>query len=151
MVLESIEDLLREAVAETIATGSPQPARDGVEALVDVDEELGLADVGPPPAQGTALVVLGSWLLQPAREGVVAEPEPLLDWIGSHLGARYRARARYMTGMLGPDTGQEAVSLYAGALGDDFLPTLIWIAAALAVVHGDGDPAWLVTVSPPAS
>jgi hypothetical protein len=122
-----------------------------VEVLVDIDEDLALADVGPPPAQGTALLVLQSWLLQPAGEGVATEPEPLLDWIGSHLGARYRARARYMTGMLGPDTGQEAVSLYAGALGDDFLPTLIWIAAALAVVHGGGDPAWLAKVPPPAS
>jgi hypothetical protein len=151
MVLESIEDLLREAVVETMATGSPQPARERVEELVDIDEELGLADADTPPAQGTALLVLGSWLLQPAREGVVAEPEPLLDWIGSHLGPRYRARARYMAGMLGPDTGQEALSLYAEALGDDFLPTLIWLAAALAVVHGDGDPRWLAKVSPPAS
>jgi hypothetical protein len=151
MVLGSIEDLLREAVVETIATGSPESARDRVEELVDVDEGLGLVDSGPPPAQGTALLVLGNWLLQPVRQGAPADPEPLLDWIGSHLGARYRARARYMAGMLDPDDGHEAVALYAEALGDDFLPTLIWIAAALTVVHGDGDPAWLTKAAPPGS
>ena len=56
MVLGSIEDLLREAVVETIATGSPESARDRVEELVDVDEGLGLVGSGSPPAQGTALL-----------------------------------------------------------------------------------------------
>jgi hypothetical protein len=33
--------------------------------------------------------------------------------------------------------------LYSQALGDDFLPSLVWLVAGVVAVYGEGDVAWL--------
>lgn len=143
-MIQSMRDLLVAAVADTLESGSPQPARDRVARIIEIDDEVAAFDPGTPPGQTIALVALSHWLVRPPR-GDAARPDPehVLDWIAQHLGPRYRARARYMIGMLDAGRAHEAASLYADALGDDFLPTLIWIVAALTDLHGDGDPGWL--------
>lgn len=130
-------DLLA-AIHETVGSDSPEPARQRVARMLELDESV--EDGGPPPVQGFALLVLTEWLSRwRAEDGNHPDPDQALDWIAKHLGSRYRARARYLIAMISPDSGRghEAVQLYADALGDDFLPTLIWIATALTVLHGE--------------
>jgi hypothetical protein len=140
---EEVRQYLLDAVTETIRSGSPEPARQHIGVIAQVD--LSLPDREPPPGQTLALFTLIRWVSRPTRdEAFRPDPDALLEWIGEHVGRRYRARARYLIGVLEPGGVQEAVSLYADALGPDFLPALVWIAAGLTAVYGDGDPSWLV-------
>ena len=142
-VLKDVRELLLDAVEETIRTGSPEPARDRIVVITEIDAEVTSLDEDPI-GQTLALVCLLQWLSRSARdENFRPEPDAVLDWIGEHLGKRYQARARYVIGGLEPESLREAVSVYADALGDDLLPALVWIAAALTVLYGDGDPSWL--------
>ena len=144
-LLALTQDLLLDAVGATLESDSPDPARDRIERIVEIDDEIAVLDSGPPPGATFTLVVLAGWLSRWGRSGTVRpDPEAVLGWIAHHLGARYRARARYLVGMLEPGQAHEVVHAYAEALGDDFLPTLIWIAAALTALYGEGDPDWLV-------
>lgn len=142
-MIEEIADLLERTIARTLETGSPEPARSVFARIVEVDEDVTAFSGEMPPGQLFALVTLARWLtvVRPGPESAVADE--VLCWIGEHLGPRYRARARYLVGVLDPATATETVQLYADALADDFQPTLIWIAAALTAIYGDGDPAWL--------
>lgn len=139
-MVETMEGVLLDAVEETLQSGSPAPARDRIARVTETDDELGTFGSGTPPGQTFALIILTRWL---GTAGAGADSEDLLGWIGDNLGSRYRARSKYMIGVLDPGTAAETVRLYGDALGDDFLPALIWIASALVARYGDGDPAWL--------
>lgn len=149
-MIEAMERLLRDAVAETLELGSPAPARDRIARVTEIDDEVASFEPGPPPGQTFALVILTSWLCTPVA-GHRADADDVLDWIGDNLGTRYRARAKYMIGMLDPDSAPETVRLYGDALAEDFLPTLIWIASALVARYGAGDPASLSHAVPTGS
>jgi hypothetical protein len=144
-LVEEVQGLLLEAVRETIESGSPEPARSRIAVIVEIDEGVTAFHSGPPPGQTVAFVCLIRWLTRSARDDTFRpEPDEVLGWIGQHVGARYRARAGYLIGTLDPDRAEDVAALYAEALGDDFLPTLLWIAAALTALHGHGDSSWLV-------
>lgn len=93
-----------------------------------------------PPAQTMALLTLMSWL-RDARARTAVDADGVLDWIGEHLGARCRLRARHIRGYLDGDAVGTVDQ--AAALGDDELPTMVWLAAGIVALHGDGDAAWL--------
>ena len=67
----------------------------------------------------------------------------MLAWIEDALGTRYRARARYTSGALRSEQDAAEIMMYAQALGDDFLPSLVWLIAGAVAVHGAGDAEWL--------
>ncbi|MPZ65572.1 MAG: hypothetical protein GEU83_08650 [Pseudonocardiaceae bacterium] len=141
-MVEAMEGLLLDAVGETLDSGLPAPARDRIARVIEIDDEVDSFESGPPPGQTFALIILTSWLSTPMA-GHRADADEVLDWIGDNLGARYRARAKYVIGMLDPNSAAETVQLYGDALADDLLPTLIWIASALVARYGDGNPASL--------
>jgi hypothetical protein len=66
-----------------------------------------------------------------------------MAWVQDALGTRCRARARYTSGALRSEQDAGEIMLYAQALGDDFLPSLVWLIAGTVAVHGAGDTAWL--------
>lgn len=139
-VFALVEDDMRAAVAETLRDPSPEPARAVIDAMLDADDEIDAGPGEPPPGETLALLVASRWLTA-ARDRTDVDTPRVLDWIGEHLGSRYRARARYVRGML--DGNASEAMQYADALGDDFLPALLWLAAGTVACHGDGDAAWL--------
>lgn len=144
-MVEMVQQLLLVAIRLTLESGSPEPARKQAALVTRIDDGVAGFDSGPPPAQSVALVVLTRWLTRPGGQESAARPDAdeVLDWVEQNLGKRYRARARYMIGVLDVSTAVETVQVYAGALAEDFLPTLIWIASALVALYGDRDPDWL--------
>lgn len=145
-MIESVEQMLLEAVGQTLSLGSPAPARDQINRMIAIDEDVADGGPGPPPGETFALIVLTRWL--GAHLGCRVDADDVLGWIGDNLGTRCRLRSKYMIGMLDSGSAGETVELYADALGDDFLPVLVWIAAALVARYGDGDPAALSRAVP---
>lgn len=145
-MIEEIVQMLQHAVRVTLETNSPEPARSEIARVIAIDDEIGDVDE-PPPGQMITLLVLARWLATTAQELDQPVADEVLDWIADNIGARYRARARYVIGVLDPADAAEALQQYADALAEDFLPTLIWIATALVALHGDRDPGWLTPVS----
>lgn len=151
---EMVEQQMREAVADTLRAPSPDPARALADRFLDLDDDLDTDPDRPGPMQTLALLTATSWLTtaqgKAAQERagrdttpdtVTWDVEAVLDWIGDHIGPRYRARTRYVRGFV--DGGVSEAVGYADALGDDFLPALIWLAAGIVARHGGGDAAWL--------
>ena len=70
-----------------------------------------------------------------------------LDWIEEHLGRRYRSRARYTIAPLTSIEDARETSHYVDALGNDFLASMVWAAAAVTDLYPDetGGKDWLRT------
>jgi hypothetical protein len=118
---EAVALVLREAVAATVAEPGPAPAREVVARILELDEQAGGTDGAGPGAR----------------------------WIEEHLGARYRARARYTSGALRSDEAAVEIADYLDALRDDFLPSLVWLLAGAAACYSDGDVDRLLGAAPP--
>ena len=143
-VAEAIAGLLAEAVKETVERRTPGPARECTGALLEIDRQAAPEDEGGP-AELMATLTLVRWAGL-ARAELADQPgwvDEVMAWIQDALGTRYRARARYTSGALRSEQDAAEIMLYAQALGDDFLPSLVWLIAGAVAVHGAGDTAWL--------
>ena len=143
-VAEAITGLLAEAVKETIEQRSPEPARECVGELLD-DRPAGRA-------RGRGRSGRADGHPRPGPLGR-AGPDELGDrpgWVEEVL-AWIEERWARATGP-GPATPPARCAATrrpprscctAEALGDDFLPSLVWLIAGAVAVHGAGDIAWL--------
>ncbi len=141
-----VSDTLAAAVRETIERHDPEPARVAVRRLTAVDDEVAVGDE-PPPGWSLAFLVLADWF-DVARTELADRPDRTdraLDWIEEHLGRRYRARARYTIAPLTSIEDARETSHYVEALGEDFLASMVWAAAAVTDVYPDegGTSDWL--------
>jgi hypothetical protein len=139
-----VENGLLEAVRATIAEPGPEPARQTLAELREI-EARGWPERDGGPLRTMAVYALVGWL-SVARDAVAERPdavEAVLAWIEEHLGRRYRARARYTSPVLRTENGLAEITEYRDALGPDFLPSLVWLLAGAVAVHGDGDVDWL--------
>jgi hypothetical protein len=145
-----VGDMIEDAIRETLAQRSPEPARAAIEQLTQVDDEFTRAGE-PPPGWTVAYVTLAQWARSAA--GALADrPEraaEVLAWVESHIGRRYAARARYTIGIIGDTDNSDEIALYLDALRDDFLPTMVWIMAAVVELYGAGDAGWARKLDPP--
>ncbi|MFC4949667.1 hypothetical protein [Pseudonocardia sp. GCM10023141] len=142
-----LADRLISAVAETLAQRSPEPGRERVSAT------LAIGRAAEPEGDGrtTRLMVtliLIRWL-SVARAKLDDEPdrvERALGWVEEALGKRYRARARYTAPVLQSEEGATEILQYRDALGDDFLPSLVWLLAGVVAADAEGDVGWLAAL-----
>lgn len=135
-----VSEVLEGAVRETLASPGPEPARFAVTQLTAVDD--GLPEDATPPGWSLAFLVLADWY--DAAGTVLADTddraEQALAWITDTMGRRFAARARYtITPLVDPANARET-SLYVEALGDDFLPTMVWTVAGLVATFPADDP-----------
>ena len=144
---EAVSDALRDAVQATITEKAPDPARDTIEAIVETGSRSTTADGENPAAMVTTYVLL-HWLTL-VREALLDRPdrvEEILAWVEENLGNRYRLRARYTAAALDGPGGIDEIAEYAGALGADFMPSIIWLLAGAVARYGDGDADWIATL-----
>jgi hypothetical protein len=147
LVVEILDDRVRRAVADTLDARSPEPAREEVRCLVESDGEMGDPDVVPgdlggAPAQGMALAILLGWLANRGPRPIpTAARTRVPEWVAETLGPRPGAIAAQLIGITGSEEERrEALGPIADDLGEDFLAGLMWIAAGLVALYGDGDP-----------
>jgi hypothetical protein len=132
---------LEKAVAATLATHSPGPARDFAGQVARADlaatpEGTG----GENDVLGLSVVffVVACWITALHRGAFGGSPVlTAVDWAGRHLGAECAAQARRVAGAISPAGEGHEVS------GIEFVPALVWLAAGLAAEYGEGDPGWL--------
>lgn len=132
-----VSDVLEGAVRETLAEPGPEPARFAVRQLTSVDDEL--PDEATPPGWSLAFLVLADWY-EAARTALADDEqraERALGWVAEHLGRRFAARARYTVTPLVDLANARETSLYVEALGEDFLPTMVWTVAGLVAEYPD--------------
>lgn len=144
-MIDVIADALMKAVRDTLTEGSPEPARTTIARLALADDEAVGSD-GPQPCWTMAFLTLARWM-DVTRTELADRPDragEVLSWIEATLGRRCCARARYTVPALESQTAMEETVAYAEGLGEDYLPTMIWIMAAVAARYGDGDPDWLL-------
>lgn len=137
-----VADELEQAVRDTLTSHEPDPARLALRKLTAIDADF--ADSEAPPGWSLAFLVLADWI-DAARIALEAETDRVdraLDWIGTHLGPRYRSRARYTIPPLQTLEGAQETSHFIDALGDDFLASLVWTIAALSALYGGDDAGW---------
>ena len=140
-----IGDRLRGAVSATISDPAPDPAREAVAEFLDIDDNAVSVDAAGGPTELLATLTLMRWHSL-ARDELVDRPQrvdEVLAWIEENLGRRYRARARYTSPIMESEEGAREIVVYRSALGEEFLPTLIWLLAGAVALYGDGDIAWL--------
>jgi hypothetical protein len=150
LVVEIIDDRVRRAVADTLASSSPEPAREEVRCLVASDGEIAPPDLAPDdpsgaPAQALAFAVLIGWLANRGPRPIPAAARTRVpEWVRSTLGAEPAAAVDRVIGILGSDAERaEAIGPVAEELGDDYLAALLWVAAGLVALYGEGDVAFL--------
>lgn len=146
LVVEILDDRVRSAVIDTLTAGSPEPARAEVRCLVESDGEMGdpdavPGDIGGAPAQGMALAILLGWLANRGPRPIpTAARDRVPEWAAATLGARPGAVVRQLVGIIGSEEERgEALGPSADELGEDFLAGLMWIAAGLVALYGEGD------------
>jgi hypothetical protein len=145
LVVEIIDDRVRRAVADTLASSSPEPAREEVRCLVASDGEVAPPDLAPgdpggAPAQALAFAVLIGWLANRGPRPVPAAARTRVpEWVRSTLGDEPAAAVGRVIGILGSDEERaEAIGPVAEELGDDYLAALMWVSAGLVALYGDG-------------
>ena len=109
-----------------------------------LDEEIG-ADPDGGLNMWSALALLVAWFAG-ARDDV-DDPQMIagaVAWVSANLGTE-AARTAERAGAILHDRISAAVALerLAGQLGEDLLPALIWLTAAVVEQHGRGDVSWL--------
>ncbi|MCX6463521.1 MAG: hypothetical protein NTW05_08000 [Pseudonocardiales bacterium] len=128
----AVEDLIDRAVRATIEDRSPEPGRQVVAAVREIDAGAAPQDRSGPVELIATLQLVGR--LSAAREAE-DRPADLVDtalaWVGEHLGGRYRARARYVSGLLESAGAAADVPHHRTALRDDFLPAMVWLVAGV--------------------
>jgi hypothetical protein len=146
LVVEILDDRVRSAVRDTLAARSPEPAREEVRCLVESDGEMGDPDVVPgdlggAPAQGMALAILLGWLANRGPRPIpTAARTRVPEWAAETLGPRAGKVTAQLIGITGSEDGRrEALGSTADELGEDFLAGLMWIAAGLVALYGEGD------------
>ncbi|WP_181782423.1 hypothetical protein [Pseudonocardia pini] len=146
LVVEIIDDRVRRAVVDTLGTSSPEPAREEVRCLVASDGETAGPEADPEgfggaPAQWMALAVLLGWLGNHGPRPIpTAARTRVPEWAGRTLGERPGEVVAQLIGIIGSEEERHAVlGPEADALEDDFLAGLMWIAAGLVALYGDGD------------
>lgn len=138
-----VSDTLAAAVRETIERRDPEPARDAVRRVTAIDDEVAVGDE-PPPGWSLAFLVLADWF-DVARTELADRPDRTdraLDWIEEHLGRRYRSRASYTIAPLTSIEDARETSHYVDALGNDFLASMVWAAAAVTDLYPDEGGTW---------
>ncbi|GAA4553585.1 hypothetical protein [Pseudonocardia xishanensis] len=147
LVVEIIDDRVRKAVADTLAASSPEPAREEVRCLVASDGEMGDPDadpdgIGGAPAQGMALMILLGWLANRGPRPIPSSARTRVpEWARTTLGDRPGEVVAQLIGITGGEEERNAaLGESADDLEDDFLAGLMWIAAGLTALYGDGDP-----------
>lgn len=140
-----VAETLAAAVRETIERHDPEPARAAVRRLTAVDREV--TGDEPPPGWSLAFLVLADWF-DVARTRLADQPDRTdraLGWIDEHLGRRYRSRASYTIAPLTSVEDARETSHYVEALGEDFLASMVWAAAAVTDLYPDetGGKDWL--------
>ena len=133
-----VSDTLAAAVRHTIELRDPEAARHAVSKLTAIDDEMSVGDE-PPPGWSLAFLVLADWF-DVARTELADHPDRTdraLEWIEEHLGRRYRSRARYTIAPLTSVEDARDTSHYIEALGDDFLASMVWAAAAVTDLYPD--------------
>ncbi|GAA4704801.1 hypothetical protein GCM10023215_50740 [Pseudonocardia yuanmonensis] len=150
LVLEIIDDRVRRAVADTLASSSPEPAREEVRCLVASDGEVApperdADDPGGSPAQALAFAVLLGWLANRGPRPIPAAARTRVpEWVRSTLGEEPAAAVDRVIGILGSDADRaEAIGPVAEELGDDYLAALVWISAGLVALYGEGSTDYL--------
>ncbi len=141
---EMVGGMLQTAVELTVNEPTPDPARQIIGELVNLDRRAA-PDSENGGAQVLAMLIMVRRLAL-VREQLADQPdrvEKVLGWIEESLGRRYRARSRYTSGPLESEAAAADISTYRPALRDDFLPTLVWLLAGAVAVYGAGDIAWL--------
>lgn len=149
------------AVAETLDTHTPGPSRERIGVTLDIGRAAEPDEDGRTTRLMVTLILV-RWL-SVARAKLAARPDRVTDaltWIEDTLGKRYAARARYTAAVLRDEEGASEILQYRDALGDDFLPSLVWLLAGVVAVERAGDVGWLArlvgvpyeeTVTPPAA
>ncbi|MCE0766296.1 hypothetical protein LWC35_25835 [Pseudonocardia kujensis] len=144
-VVEIIDDRVRRAVGDTLASSSPEPAREEVRCLVASDGETAPPDLAPgdpagAPAQALAFAVLLGWLANSGPRPIPASARTRVpEWVRSTLGDGPAVAVDRVIGILGSDEDRaEAIGPVAEELGDDYLAALMWISAALVALYGEG-------------
>lgn len=149
LAAETISGALVEVVQSTIDDRTPEPSRGLIAEFLEIDDRAAPGDSGGPTELMTTLIVI-RWLSL-ARKALADRPdrvEQVLAWIETALGRRYRARARYTSGILESDSAAADTMEYADALRDDFLPSFVWLLAGTVAVYGAGDAGWLRGLEP---
>ncbi|MHA6795011.1 hypothetical protein ACVGVM_16080 [Pseudonocardia bannensis] len=141
--VELVEGRLVAAVRRTLADSSPEAARSELDLIAGADG--GDSEDETAPGVSIAFAILLSWLADQERRPL---PDGAADrvrgWIQDTLGAGPAAAAGTVIGVLGTDEQRRAaIGRPADELGEDFLPTLLWITAGLVAVYGHGDIGWL--------
>jgi hypothetical protein len=146
LVVEIIDDRVRRAVADTLDSSSPGPAREEVRCLVASDGEMAppdqpAGDPGGAPAQALAFATLLGWLANRGTRVIPAAARTRVpQWAQDTLGADAARSVEAVIGVLGGDDERRAVlGAVADELGDEFLAALMWVAAGLVALYGDGD------------
>lgn len=152
------------AVDETLLTHTPHPSRDRIAVTLDIGRAAEPDEDGRTTRLMVTLILI-RWL-SVARAKFADRPDRVADaltWIEDTLGKRYAARARYTSAVLRDEEGASEVLQYREALGDDFLPALVWLLAGVVATEMAGDLAVLArlvgvpyepdeqTVTPPAA
>ncbi|WP_211261229.1 hypothetical protein [Pseudonocardia acaciae] len=141
-----LADELEAAVERTLVSTRPEPAREFATRVTNTDIAAAEEDEDAE-ALGTsiAFAIVAAWLTGARDE--LSRPTLAADavgWVESHLGAEAADLARRGAGILGaPESGDLTAQELADETGDDFIPTMIWLAAGVAAVCGGGDAGWL--------
>lgn len=140
-----IEGRLMRAVEDTLRTDSPTPAREEIRIFETSDGDL--VDPGEtPPAQAMAFATLLGWLANRGPRPVPSTATQRVPaWVRQALGDGPADAVDRVVGILGGDEERSAaLAGPADALGAEFLPALVWMAAGLVAVYGGGDARWLL-------
>jgi hypothetical protein len=143
-----VGDELLDAIRRTLAMKSPGPARmTAVRIRVAdyiLDGEIGTDDDGGLNLW-SALALLVAWFTS-ARDDQ-DDPQMVasaIAWVSANLGPEAAHAAERAGAILGDRFGAAvAIERLAGQLGEDLLPALIWLTAAVVERYGRGDVSWL--------
>lgn len=132
------------AVAETLEERSPTPSRERIGITLDIGRAAEPDEDGRTTRLMVTLILI-RWL-SVARAKLADRPDRIADalgWIEGALGKRYAARARYTAAVLRDEEGAGEILQYREALGEEFLPALVWLLAGVVATERAGDVAWL--------
>ena len=144
-MLEGVRAVLRETVAATLEHLDPDIARARLARVAEIDDEIeaeGFDDRSP--GQWFADLALTTWLMAAGRSregGGLAQP--VIAWVVANLGPVGSVLERVAVGLLDEPRDMEAMEGAIDELGEDFLPSLVWLLAGAVAVAGEGDVAWL--------
>jgi hypothetical protein len=139
--MDILAGALVDAVRDTIAERSPEPARE----LVAEFEEIEVSDSdGGSIVELLMLVVLH--FVAVVREELAEHPdrvEQSLAWVQDNLGTRCRLRARCVSPALRNAGGEDEITEVVEGLGPDFIPSIIWLLSGATGSFGGGGAGWL--------